>query len=182
MRANTSARPARDGRLDGIELTTARIDIEQEYIDVTGGTEWDPAWKHFDAAGHFHTYDGDGQVPTVSSQSIWEPCASAACRGDCEGITRIEHLCLICSEEIQPGHRTATGRRLVPGRYQWTGYVATLTRLAVDLKPGLVSIWLRDGDLLQFGIANLVRTKFDENRWEGWLRGASPLGRRTDWR
>lgn len=95
--------------VNGGEPMRGEFSVEQDCIDVTTcGGEWkpDPAWTHVDAAGHFHAYGHDGELPTLRYvRRKRKPSV---------------YRCIACNKKVEPGGRRDFSRKQMAGRQDWT--------------------------------------------------------------
>jgi hypothetical protein len=96
--------PDHQGVVNGIGLYSVSMhaDLPKMYeADVP-----DPAWTFTDSAGHFHAYDSDGKLPTLSAVLTHVDC-DGSCGGICDGdgYSRTERQCPLCDEYVVPATR-----------------------------------------------------------------------------
>jgi hypothetical protein len=144
--------------IDGKGPYQGSISFEQDWIDVSTMTESrpDPGWIFTDAAGHFHAFAEDGDLPTLKSVTINVPCAGGCGEvedGDCGGYDDSEYRCRLCAEVVTPKYDiTYPPPKRAPGLKRWTAEVATV----LD-GNGEVSIVADMADITYFGFAAPVR-------------------------
>jgi hypothetical protein len=95
--------------INGGEPMRGEVSVEQEWIGVTtcsGERKPDHSWSHTDAAGHFHAYDHEGNLPTLRFvRRKRKPSV---------------YRCLLCNKKVVPAVRVDYSRKQVPGRQDWT--------------------------------------------------------------
>lgn len=170
---------------DGPQLP-GRIVVEQEIR-----TEWsmsatkpDPTWTHIDQQQHYHAYDDDGELPTLTSRRVHLECDGLHVgayddQADCDGYDVTEWHCRICGEHVEPGRVSDAGPFHIPARKSWHADVYS-DRPAGN---GLVSVRALTADRLLFGAGHarigIVEYGPDGSRVRTDIIGASPLGTRT---
>lgn len=168
--------------INGAEPVPALFSMEVERIDIStlGHSEPDPTWEFTDAAGHFHAFDHEGELPTLVSRMHVEPqedepdeIAESTTAdeaddwdefGDSYPETRSH--CLLCDEVIQPrwNYIATPYHQYAPGR---TEYRLTLHS---PIPAGRFSVVVTAGDKVWFGVA--------EGRWVSTEQPA--FGERVD--
>jgi hypothetical protein len=91
------------------EPMRGEFSVEQDWIDVTtcsGERKPDLGWTHTDAAGHFHAYDHEGELPTL--RLVHRKRKPSVYR------------CLLCNKKVEPAVHVDYGRKQIPGRQDWT--------------------------------------------------------------
>lgn len=157
-----------------------RLNIEHQIIDVTSSTATKPAmsWTVIDDQGHFHAYDNQGELPTLTARSRHIEC-DGACGGVCggEGYDIIEYFCAICDQQIEPERVPDTGQKSIPGRMSWEVQIQPEQEIT-----GKVTVRIANGDKTLFGVAD-ARTDAWSSGPDGValttrLTGIGPLGER----
>ena len=143
--------------INGGKPVPCGLSIEVDRIDVSTLTasKPDPSWTFVDAAGHFHAFDHDGQLPTIVRREELVVVESDEQEdGDddfdeySEGSYTITHQdCALCGEEIKPSHVPDNPHRTIPGR---TSYTLTLNS---QLPAGRFSVVVRTPERMFFGFA-----------------------------
>jgi hypothetical protein len=176
--------------INGAEPVPAMFSMDTAVIDVSGLTASKPdmSWEFIDAAGHFHAYDHEGNLPTIVhreerievergpepdlTQQLWDEDADDFWTDDDDerdgySITHIE--CGICGEAVTPQRITSDPRRMIPGR---TDYRLTLHS---PIPEGRFSVLVTIHDKAWFGFAEgrrvgAVHHAFGKpvERYEAW--------------
>jgi hypothetical protein len=175
--------------VDNRPSTFGTIEVHQEWIDITSGTATKPdrSWETYDAAGHYHSYDTDGELPTLEASRRHVNCdEDVACGFDgivCEtGYDIIEHECRICGDQVEPQRVPDTEPKQIPGLKSWDATV----RSSEQLPPEGTKVSVRAEDhtgRVFFGVAVVLGVKSIVGDEQGTtistaLRGDSPLGAR----
>lgn len=155
---------------------------ETEVVESRGATAPDPAWRTVDAAGHFHAYNRDLTLPTLTARRRHIPCdgehpgyafygvAEPEHPAPCDGSEVTEYFCLICDEQITPGRAPQLRTEIDLGEH-WTVIVP---RHIGD--RARVSVRIEQAGVVLFGFA--VRTGQQRSRGgqvETQLTGITPL-------
>ncbi len=126
--------------------------VETQQIDVTsmlGLSEPDHAWQFIDTAGHYHSFDRDGRLPTLKEEAEYVGPEWTTEYGD-EVELRRWMICKLCSEEIAPKYLYVPPpeRQLIPGRTDYH-----LTVFGETLPEGTFSVVVTwSGRVRYFGI------------------------------
>jgi hypothetical protein len=169
--------------INGAEPVPATFGIEVERIDVSTFTASKPdmRWEFRDAAGHFHAYDHQGELPTiVRREEVIRVDRDESSDGSAEAehmddeewmedaytVTHIE--CALCGEEVDPKRLAVDPHKVIPGR---TSYTLTLHG---PIPAGRFSVVVTAGDRVFFGFAEgrLIGSGHDGTRYfeayEAW--------------
>lgn len=171
--------------VNGKPLVNCELQLDYQQIDITTEFERDPDWTFIDAAGHFHAWTKDGELPTLNGITVEMPC-NGQCGNDydepCEGYTRTEYHCRVCDEIVEPGYRRTTERKYMPGRMIWS---VVVTGRHEDLWPfyssgELVSFWMmaKHGTQFGFGVVDAIDVSSDSPLARATIHAASELGSR----
>lgn len=97
--------PNHQGVVNGVGLYSVSMHAESPYGTYDSDVP-DPAWAFTDAAGHFHAYDSDGKLPTLTRVLNHVDC-DGSCGGVCDGAgySRTEYQCPLCDEYVVPATR-----------------------------------------------------------------------------
>lgn len=180
---NTPAAMNTLASINGGELVPAELTVETEQIEVTLSRKVEPnlTWTYTDVNGHFHAYDKDGKLPTLTARTEHRGCDMGH-DDDCEGYDVTVYECAICGEQVEPAVRVIEPgpREFIPGPTNWT------VRALVDTSADRVSVRLTSGAPLDrvelFGIAAAIRRDIEGGpagvRVWTTFAGAGPLGER----
>lgn len=116
--------------VDGEPVTGTWI-VEQDWIDATSEFENDPDWVYVDSHGHHHRWmtgpdsdlpltkpqQQDSTVPFLRFVVDTEPHWCELCDGDYQPG---HYECVICGDEVTPGHRRFVERNYIPGPKHFT--------------------------------------------------------------
>ena len=109
--------------IDDRDPLPGELEIEQDTITILSNTATkpDPTWEHADAAGHFHAFTADGELPTLNVETVEVPCNGSCGDGDgCEGYTVDRYSCKLCGQEVEPcwipDHHARMVGKQIPGR------------------------------------------------------------------
>lgn len=159
----------------------ASLEVGTEQIDITTATKTKPdtAWEYVDPSGHFHAFDKDGELPTLTSRSRHVDC-DGSCGGACgdEGYETTYYFCSICDAPVEPVWITTLSvfREFMPGRTYWT------VEVEQQITDDRVSVRLAAGDVEYFGVAKRGpgRAESGPDGVRAWttLHGMSALGNR----
>lgn len=178
-----------DISLDGAPVQPGCITIEQEIKTFASATATkpDPAWTLVDERGHFHAYDDDGELPTLTSSLVHVNCDDvhtgplADPDEPCEGYDVTEWTCRICGTEITPGRLPDHDQKSMPGLKAWRAEITS----DQPIDNRIVSVRAAVTDGVHFGAAYATMRRA-ETRLDGGLQvtieliGYSPLGYRRN--
>lgn len=101
-----------------VKIDTWTLSYRSEPIEVTSfGPRRDPSWRHDDANGHLHVYDGNGGTPTLR----WVVDEPGGTYVDDDGYVdeypdEGHHECILCGDPVEPGMRgPSVFREFIPG-------------------------------------------------------------------
>lgn len=179
LRAQTTA------SINGGEPVPVQFEIQVERIDVSTMTASKPdmSWEFRDAAGHYHAYDHQGELPTVvrreevirvdrddaldeGAEAVHLDDDDLEWMEDAYTVTHIE--CALCGEEVDPKRLAVDPHKVIPGR---TSYTLTLHG---PIPAGRFSVVVTTGDRVFFGFAEgrLIGIGHDGTRpfetYEAW--------------
>jgi len=132
--------------INGADPVPGEVSVETEMIDVSTMTASRPdmRWEYVDAAGHFHAYDNDGNLPTLVRRDD-NPRSVAEEYYDDEYVPW--HLeCDLCGEEIQPQRLADDPHRTIPGRTTFT------VTVQAKVPQGRFSVVATTPDRVWFGV------------------------------
>lgn len=132
-------------RACSLQITTHMVDVST----FSGVTEPDPAWTLVDAAGHFHAWDHQGNLPTLREHTVWTAYDVPDEDTGATGYETTTMRCRICDVPVEPGTVTThdVGKQLTPGRTEWL--------IEFDgTAPYECSLVVRTPDKVFFGVAN----------------------------
>lgn len=147
--------------LNGAAPVPCQLSIQTDQIDVSTFTasKPDPSWEFVDAAGHFHAFDHEGNLPTVARREELiraEPDAEELDDDwDVSEYTIIHMVCALCGERIEPRRVPDNPYRTIPGR---TSYTVTLHSPIPDGRFSVV-VRLTDKVWFGFGEGQLIRAE-----------------------
>lgn len=165
--------------IDNGEPVPGRFETETEVIEYQSvtATKPDPNWTHTDAAGHWHAYATDGELPTLLARIRHVECAGGCDDEPCEGYDVTDWYCRICNEEVQPGRLPDTEPKSMPGRSHWWAEIESDREIT-----GEHTVRITVGNRVAFGVvmARTVGMEGDMNgvRVKTRLDGIGPLGKR----
>ncbi len=182
MDSNTTELQAAVTINDGPAMPGVLI-IEQRFEVVFSdrATKPDPTWEHTDGAGHFHAYDRDGKLPTLTPRSRHVDC-DGSCGGVCggEGYDVTDYLCSVCDELVEPGRVDDRGPRRIDTGKDWQ--VKVRGRAPVTGDKVTVKAVVRP-DTMMFGVAKVGgfegNFEFDRADVTTTLYSAGPLDTRA---
>lgn len=157
--------------IDG-QVGIGDLSIENEVqTEHTLAPKIDPNWTFIDSAGHFHAYDADEKLPTLTVESERMPCSCETCGG--EGYYVIHRHCLICREEITPGTIAGPHEVTIGLRRSWS----VKAKLATLPSAERVSVRFEGAPTL-FGVATVRGSGFSHSDMvDVELTGEGPLSR-----
>lgn len=171
-------------RIDGGKPVGCILTIERDIIPIsTALPRRNPAWEFTDTQGHYHAYDADGDLPTLTRHVEDKPCDGSCgntCDGSpCEGYTVTTWTCMACDEQVEPGLLHGVHAESIPGRYTWSLLIdgeapkGKTVSIVVDVEGGK---WRYFG----FAIPDAVEQIGEGSGYvRTTLREASPIGKRA---
>jgi hypothetical protein len=136
--------------IDGGEPVPGVLTLDPELISVRSrsATVPDLAWEMVDRAGHFHAFDGDGNLPTLEPRPRRVAC-DGSCGGSCrgEGFVATDWFCLVCGVLVVPGRVLATGTKFIAGPVRWRVEVE-----ASVVRGRQVSVVASEAGVVWFGV------------------------------
>lgn len=152
--------------INGGEPLPCDLQVERQMIDVSTATarKPDPSWTFVDSAGHFHAFDHEGQLPTISRR---EEYIQVEREPDCLlddldpdeyvdfGYSVLHVECGICGEEIKPHYVPDDPNRVIPGRVAYT-----LT-IRGDVPPDRFSVLVDTPTKVFFGFGQSFTAHWD---------------------
>lgn len=163
-----------DVRINSGDPVPGLLRIEQEMIqEQTNLPQPDMGWTFIDAAGHFHAFSADRELPTLDAHREHKPC-DGSCGGLCggEGFDEVWYSCRICQEKIKPGSVAGPHTFTVPGFKHWS----VTARWPVSVSGGIqASLLMRTTRGTYFGVGKVTGVDIDGNvEFDGY----GPLGKR----
>lgn len=174
--------------IDGGEPLSCTVEVEQEWIDISTGiaTKPDPTWEYTDPAGHYHTHDKAGDLPTLKPTEVHVPCTGGCGLDDdqpCDGYTVTEYHCAICGAQVEPRYvpDEAARNRQIPGLKHWKITIDGHNDSVPQLGSGPCSVKIEGGALTRFGLAQVISERFGSgslgvHHIRIVMVGAGPLG------
>jgi hypothetical protein len=154
--------------INGAEPLPCTFSVHHERIDVSSLTASKPdmSWTFVDSQGHFHAYDHEGKLPTITRREEFVPYTFHGDEDQDEdepdGYSEIHIECGICGEKVEPKRLPDDPHKTIPGR---TEYKVTVTG---ELPEGRCSVLVNTPGRLWFGFGwgYLARV---EPSWNGAL-------------
>lgn len=131
---------------NGIEI---RFHRETEVVSTMFGTKKpDKGWKHFDAAGHAHAWDGD-KLPTLNEVVTGKTWVGDEYDGMEVDIS--EYRCKVCEEVVDPQYVTDYSPIYVSGPPEYT----------FAIRPNIMELEYRIPDDDVEPLIEILRRMFD---------------------
>jgi hypothetical protein len=173
-------------RINAGAARTGNLTVTVDEVDVTtiGATRPNPSWTATDVNGHFHAWDRDGKLPTLTHKTEREECDGSTPwhDEDCVPMERSWYECSVCGAVVTPDYIPDPGRKFVPGMTHWEVRVDIPWEEAMALQGQRVSVTFHRKDRVEaFGFAMFGSPSgyFGERVMaQVTLHGAGPLGRR----
>jgi hypothetical protein len=143
-------------------------------------------WEVVDEHGHWHTFDDDGELPTLVEEILPVPC-DGSCGGlrGCEGYDMAVYYCQACGIQIEPRFvpdEVARGDGVpVPGLQEWTAVVEGEDPIRpTDIWPSRrIQVATRGVNPMRFGVGLVGDLETGQDGWKATILGIGPLGKRT---
>jgi hypothetical protein len=132
--------------INGGPFMAAEFEMNQSWVDVStlAARRFDPCWEFVDAVGHFHAFDHDGKLPTLTRVEEFVAYQEPDEDGE-EGYTITRLDCSLCGETVKPDYVPDDPRKVIPGRVDFR-----LTVQAVVPRDRF-SVVVRTSDRVWFG-------------------------------